>query len=257
MRNLVGLFAPLPTPFTDDSSSISEVRLARLVRHFLDEGVQGFVVGSAAGEYTTLSLAERKQLVELTVRVAAGHPVVVHTTCFATTPTLDLAQHAARAGAQFLIISPPLFGNYTDDEIFQFISFLSHHATLPVAVVDPDRHLNASLRERLTALPTVQLTGPVSGIAAFYPEGSYSDQFSLDECRVSPIVTMAPWRLYPNALANWLPESLKPAGTARVIKAAMELQGFECGPLRGPEKSLQPKLRDLLAEFLMNHSDAA
>ncbi|MCC7435067.1 MAG: dihydrodipicolinate synthase family protein [Methanoregulaceae archaeon] len=257
MRNLVGLFAPLPTPFTDDTSSISEVRLGRLIRHFLDEGVQGFVVGSTVGEFSTLSLAERKHMLELTVRMAEGHPVIVHATCFATSLTLDLAQHAARSGANLLIVSPPPFGEFTDDEVYQFIAFVAHHASLPVAVVDPTRRITAALRERLDALPTVMQTASVSGIAAFYPEGTHSDQFALNEARISPIVTLAPWRLYPDALAHWLPEPLRHAGSARVVKAALELQGFECGPLRGPLASLQDSLRGALTDFALNHSDAA
>lgn len=257
MRNLVGLFAPLPTPFTDDSSSISEVRLARLARHFLNEGVQGFVVGAATGEFSALCLAERKHLIELTMRVSAGYPVIVHTTCFASTATLDLAQFAARAGAQYLVLTPPLYGEFSDDEIFQFISLIAHHSSLPILLSDPERHLGAQLRERIAGLPTVQMAMPIAGVAAFYSEGTHTDQFAVDECRVSPMVTIAPWRLYPDALAHWLPEPLKKAGPARVVKAALELQGFECGPLRGPAQELTTDLRQLLGEFLMNHSSAA
>lgn len=257
MRSLVGLFAPLPTPFTDDTSSISEVRLGRLIRHFLDEGVQGFVVGTAVGEFSTLSLAERKHLLELTMRMAEGHPVLVHTTCFATSPTLDLAQHAGRSGAQLLVLSPPPFGDFTDEEVYQYLAFVSHHSSLPVAVVDPTRRIVGNLRERLQPIPTLKMTSPVSGIAAFYPEGTHSDQFALEEGRVSPLVTIAPWRLYPDALAHWLPEPLRQAGSARVVKAALELQGFECGPLRGPQTTLDSSLRNLLSDYVMNHSDAA
>lgn len=256
MRNLVGLFAPLPTPFTDDTSSVSEVRLARLIRHFTDEGVQGFVIGAECGEFTTLSHAERKTLVEYASRMVGGRPFIVHITCFATTPTLDLAQHAARMGAQFLVLSPPPYGEHTDDEVHQFLSFVAHHAELPVVVTDPQRRLNAAIRDRLAVLPTLQLARPVSGNASFYPEGIYSDQFSLEECCASPMVTIAPWRLYPEALIEWLPEPLRKAGSARVLKAALEIQGLECGPLRGPAQRLDAPLRELLSEYLV-HSDAA
>lgn len=256
MRNLVGLFAPLPTPFTDDTSSISEVRLARLIRHFLNEGVQGFVLGSATGEFTTLSLAERKHLLELTLRMASGLPVIVHATCLATTATLDLAQHASRHGAQMVVITPPLLGEFSDAEVHKFISFVAHHAGIPTLVTDPTRRIVGPLHDQLLESPTVRIATPSTGMSAFYTENTHSDQFVFQDCTATPMVTLAPWRVHPGSLPHWLPEPLRTAGSARVVKAAMEMQGFECGPLRGPQLPLDPALRKLLSEFLVHDSAA-
>lgn len=256
MRNLVGLYAPLPTPFTDDTSSISEVRLARLIRHFLSDGVQGFVIGSAAGEFTTLTLSERKHLLELVQRLAPGAPIIVHATCLQTTATLDLAQHASRHGAQMVVITPPLLGDFTDAEVHKFISFVAHHAGIPTLVTDPHRRVVGGLHDQLLTSPTVKIATPCTGTCAFYPEHTHSDQFTYHECIVSPVITISPWRMHPSSLPHWLPEPLRTAGTARVIKAAMEMQGFECGPLRGPQLALDPALRKSLSDFLAHDSAA-
>ena len=64
MLELAGRFVPLVTPFTDDGSTLSEVRLARLVRFYLDRSVEGLALATETGEFGTLSQDERKQLLE-------------------------------------------------------------------------------------------------------------------------------------------------------------------------------------------------
>ena len=56
--DLPKLLVPLVTPFTDDASSVSEVRLARLVKHLGGQGVEGFVINSDVGEFTAMSFGE-------------------------------------------------------------------------------------------------------------------------------------------------------------------------------------------------------
>src|SRR5690348_16428840 len=97
MVNLAGTFVPLVTPFTDDGATLSEVRIARLVRHFAGQGVAGFVVCTDTGEFTTLSFAERKSMLETTLRESQGAlPVLTNVSTLSTSASLDLTQHAAR-----------------------------------------------------------------------------------------------------------------------------------------------------------------
>ena len=75
-----GVLPALITPFTDDGEAIDAGALAALVDRLVGAGVGGLVPGGSTGEFTTLDHAERRLLVEETIRAAAGRvPVVAGT----------------------------------------------------------------------------------------------------------------------------------------------------------------------------------
>lgn len=256
MRQLVGLFAPLPTPYTDDGSTVGEIRLARLMAWLRLRGIAGFAACTETGEYSVLSLAERKHIAELVLREAHGAPVLVNVTAVATTAALDLAQHASRHGAFGGILAPPR-GDFTDDEVVTHISRVSAHGGLPLVIVDPRNQLSSFSIERLRALPSVSFPVPASGLAAMRGGGTFTDEFSFPEAVLSPLCTFAPKALHPSSPPNLIPTILRNAGTPRLVKAALESQGLELGPLRGPYLPLAPELIALLGHAVETLQDAA
>ena len=66
-----GVLPALITPFTDDGSAVDTGAVAAIVDRLVGAGVAGLVPGGSTGEFTTLSHAERRQLVETTVEAAA------------------------------------------------------------------------------------------------------------------------------------------------------------------------------------------
>jgi 4-hydroxy-tetrahydrodipicolinate synthase len=105
-----GVLPALITPFTDDGSAIDADALDTIVERLIDAGVAGLVPGGSTGEFTTLSHAERRQLVEGTVAAAAGRvPVVAGTGALSTRETVELSVHAEQAGAAAVMIVPPFY----------------------------------------------------------------------------------------------------------------------------------------------------
>src|ERR687885_512454 len=103
-----GVLPALITPFTDDGDAIDTQALAALVNRVIAGGVGGLVPGGSTGEFTTLTNAERRQLVEVTVEAAAGRvPVVAGTGALSTRETVELSVHADQAGAAAVMIVPP------------------------------------------------------------------------------------------------------------------------------------------------------
>ena len=99
------LIAPLVTPYTDDGSTISEIRLARLMRRYREGGLEGVVVGSDAGEFASLSLAERKRLLEWVMRDSGDMAIYVNVTAQTTAIAIDICQDAAANGGNGAILS--------------------------------------------------------------------------------------------------------------------------------------------------------
>jgi dihydrodipicolinate synthase/N-acetylneuraminate lyase len=105
-----GVLPALITPFTDDGDAIDEPALAAIVDRLIAAGVGGLVPGGSTGEFTTLTSAERRQLVEATVAAADGRvPVVAGTGALSTRETVALSVHAERAGAAAVMIVPPFY----------------------------------------------------------------------------------------------------------------------------------------------------
>jgi 4-hydroxy-tetrahydrodipicolinate synthase len=105
-----GVLPALITPFTADGAAIDPAALAAIVERQIDAGVGGLVPGGSTGEFTTLTNAERRQLIELTVAAADGRvPVVAGTGALSTRETVELSVHAERSGATAVMVVPPFY----------------------------------------------------------------------------------------------------------------------------------------------------
>lgn len=239
MLGLCGLFAPIVTPFTDDGDAVSEVRLARLVRHLVQGGIAGFVACTETGEFITTNAAERKQVLEILVREAHGLPVIAHCTRLGTSQSLDLCQHAGRHGAQAAIVMPPYYGVYSEEEIEQHIRRIVQHAGLPIIVVDPQHVVRTHIRDNLSSLPELHYAESLESAFrtrfAIDPSGVSSDEFSFEEAVVSPLVLIDPVAAVDvDADLHPLARLVAHHGRPRVAKAALNLREVEVGPPRSP-----------------------
>jgi 4-hydroxy-tetrahydrodipicolinate synthase len=260
MQTLEGLFAPLVTPFTDDGSSVSEVRFARQIRYLLDEPVDGFVVASDCGEFTSLSGSERKQLLEWGLRMTNGRPMMVNVSSMSTTLSLDLAQHASRHGARAVILMPPYYGTLTAEEIIGFIRTVSHYSNMTTIVVDPQQVITDEVSGALRDMPELLFAHDIDSSKhshlSCHQGFTATDEFAVQECVCTPLALLRP-QLVASALKGAdvdlakliiLEETL---GRTRVSKAGMEALGLDMGPPRPPLRGLAgavgSALRTLLA----------
>ena len=107
---LSGVLVALVTPFTADGAEVDGANLEAHVDRLIRAGAHGLVPGGSTGEFTTLTLDERKYVTELTVKAAGGRvPVVAGTGALSTRDAVDLAAHAAAAGASALMVVPPFY----------------------------------------------------------------------------------------------------------------------------------------------------
>ncbi|KAL3431605.1 hypothetical protein BDV09DRAFT_188277 [Aspergillus tetrazonus] len=131
--NLNGILVALVTPFTDDKTAIDEARLELHIKHMLDAGIHGLVPGGSTGEFTTLSLSERKQLTELCVRFAGGRvPVVAGTGATSTSEAVELAVHAKEVGAAAVMVVPPFYDPVNLQQLTELLAEIHEKSTLPI-----------------------------------------------------------------------------------------------------------------------------
>jgi 4-hydroxy-tetrahydrodipicolinate synthase len=132
-----GVLPALITPFTDDGGAIDTGALTANVDRLIGAGVAGLVPGGSTGEFTTLSHAERRELVEATVEAAAGRvPVVAGTGALSTRETVELSVHAEQAGAAAVMIVPPFY------EPLSWRQLLAHYTAVADAIEIPIMYYN-------------------------------------------------------------------------------------------------------------------
>jgi dihydrodipicolinate synthase/N-acetylneuraminate lyase len=132
-----GVLPALITPFTEDGSAIDTDALAAHVERLIGAGVGGLVPGGSTGEFTTLTHAERRRLVEATVAAAAGRvPVVAGTGALSTRETVELSAHARDAGAAAVMVVPPFY------EAPSWRELLAHYSAVADAIDIPIMYYN-------------------------------------------------------------------------------------------------------------------
>jgi dihydrodipicolinate synthase/N-acetylneuraminate lyase len=132
-QELKGIMVALITPFTPDQKSIDEPAYKTHIDRLIDAGVHGLVPGGSTGEFTVLSYEERKQLVELTVKFAAGRvPVLAGIGDLSTERAVDLAVHAGQAGAASVMVVPPFYDALNLSELHEFLGEIHKASKLPI-----------------------------------------------------------------------------------------------------------------------------
>lgn len=119
---LKGILVALVTPFTADGTAVDLQALDAHINRQIEAGVHGLVPNGSTGEFTTLSDAERRQVVEQTVRSAKGRvPVVAGVGDLSTARTVEHARHAAAAGVSALMVVPPFYEPLSLAQLHEFL----------------------------------------------------------------------------------------------------------------------------------------
>ena len=127
-----GIIPAITTPF-DATGAIDLDALERNLAALLDAGVHGFVATGTMGEAGSLSAAERRTVIEATVRAADGRvPVIAGVSAGTAAAASAFATDAADAGADALMLLPPLGYRGDEREIVAFYRAVGAAAGLPL-----------------------------------------------------------------------------------------------------------------------------
>jgi 4-hydroxy-tetrahydrodipicolinate synthase len=168
-EHMVGVWAANLTPF-NDALQLDEKAYRENLNHWVNDLKLGglFIAGKQA-EFFSMSIAERKRLIDLSVEVAsdagnrngAGACGIV-TSCSDTNldVVLELAEHSKNVGADYVIVHSPVlhFGADTDETIYEYYRYLSEKIDLGLAMWNhPDCGyvMSPELCARIAELPNV------------------------------------------------------------------------------------------------------
>ncbi len=132
IENLKGTFVALITPM-DSAGNILFEALPDLLEFHRRNGVAGAVSGGTNSEATSLSVAERKRLLEATLAQGEGLHIMAGTGATSVTDALDLTRHAAECGAVAALVVPPFFVKTPSVEgLYRYFMTLLDGADIPL-----------------------------------------------------------------------------------------------------------------------------
>src|SRR5262245_36021259 len=109
MTKPAGVIVPCITVFQEDER-IDDEATGEHIRWLVEAGVDGVTPCGSSGELIALTLEERKRLISLAMDAVGGRvPVLPSTGCYSTRETVELSQHAERAGAHGVMVVLPYY----------------------------------------------------------------------------------------------------------------------------------------------------
>jgi len=128
-----GSIVALITPFRN--GSIDPSALQSLVEWHIEQGTHGLVPVGTTGESPTLSHAEHERVVELVVEAAARRvPVIAGAGSNSTDEAIHLAEHAARVGADAILVVTPYYNKPTQEGLFAHFKAVHDAIDLPLII---------------------------------------------------------------------------------------------------------------------------
>jgi 4-hydroxy-tetrahydrodipicolinate synthase len=129
-----GSWVAIPTPFTEDDE-VDYSGFHTLVDFQIEHGTDGLLLMGSTGESSALSMDERRAILDEVLAYTKDRILTLAgTTCGNTKQTVELSQHAQRAGADGLLLVVPPYLRPTQDGIYEHLKTVAGSVDLPVAI---------------------------------------------------------------------------------------------------------------------------
>ena len=173
-----GSYTALITPFAD--GKVDEAAFRKLVDWQIESGTNGLVPVGTTGESPTLSHAEHDRVIEICIEQTAGRvPLIAGAGSNSTAEAVRLAEHAAKAGADAVLIVSPYYNKPTQDGLYCHFTAVAGAVEVPVIVYDiPGRSIVRVSDDTLARM------------AADYPNISGIKDATSDVARPPKLVTL-------------------------------------------------------------------
>lgn len=132
------------TPFTENGEQIDYVALEKYL-HFLEEkGVKTILTSGTTGEFASLTLDERKQLVQFCRKHYNGK-IVNHIGTSSIKETIELLHHSSNYCDAVISLPPFYYANTTEEGIYQYFRTILRVTTQPFYIYNFPKHTQVTV----------------------------------------------------------------------------------------------------------------
>lgn len=127
-----GIIPPVSTIFTDDGQ-LDQQGMGRLIDYLIDSEVNGLFFLGSGGEFSQMSLEERKEVAAFAIKHVSGRvPVLIGTGSTSTSEVIKLSNHSKEHGADAVVIINPYYFTLTEEKLFKHYADIAESVDIPI-----------------------------------------------------------------------------------------------------------------------------
>ncbi len=137
MKDIKEIKGVIPAMFTvfDENENIDEKATKDYVEYLISKKIDGLYLTGSTGEGFLMDVDERKRYVEVVVdAVSKRIPIIVHVGAIGTKISIELAEHAAKVGADAVSSVPPFYWSFGKENIIKYYRDIASATNLPMIV---------------------------------------------------------------------------------------------------------------------------
>ncbi|MGX6979568.1 4-hydroxy-tetrahydrodipicolinate synthase [Vagococcus elongatus] len=288
-----GSIVALVTPFTQEGKVDFE-KLETLINWHIDNDTDGIVVFGTTGESPTLTIDEEKEIVACAVKTSNGRiPIIAGSGSNSTQEALHRSLLFEGMGVDGLLLITPYYNKTNEEGMKQHFLTVADKVNIPIILYNvPSRtgcQISIPVLKELSLHPNIVAIKEASGDISYVMEVSklITDDFSLlsgNDDTIFPLLSVGGTGVI-SVWANIMPKEvhelvktfedgdiatslqiqqnhLQLINTLFVetnpipVKNAMNMLGFQVGPLRLPLADLSEANEKLLSEVLKSYREA-
>ncbi|URM33507.1 dihydrodipicolinate synthase family protein [Cytobacillus firmus] len=129
-----GIIPPVVTLF-DEAGNLDLELNRRYLDKLISRNTHGILLMGSSGEFSSLSIEERKLYVREMIKHIHGRvKVMVGVGHTALKEVLELTSYAEEQGADGVLVVSPYYWKLSDDQLYRFYSTVANHTELPVFI---------------------------------------------------------------------------------------------------------------------------
>lgn len=135
-----GAITPVITVF-DKQGKIDAAGNTQHINRLIDEGINGLLFLGSIGEFFALTMDEKKEFIDLVVRVVDKRvPVLIGTGGTILAEVIELTNYAQQAGADAVVVISPYYFQLGNEVLYRYYAELARNTTMPIMIYNfPDR----------------------------------------------------------------------------------------------------------------------
>jgi dihydrodipicolinate synthase/N-acetylneuraminate lyase len=234
-----GVLPAIVTP-KDDHGKVDLKKIKPIVDFLFSKGVDGLHVNGTTGEFASLSVEERKLILEECISAAKGRGIIINQVgAVATRDVVALAEHSAMAGADAVSSVPPFYYPTTRAMILNHYRRISESSGLPVVIYDNPTTTGTTITPDIAGMLSAEDT--VHGIKVARGDMYATARFAnLKQSKfvIYPVetfylsgLTISDYAGTIGSMSNWIPEifvGIRLNYQSGNIRRAAELQRLVC-----------------------------
>ena len=247
------------------------------------------IICGTTGESATLTEQEHMDVIKFTIeRVNHRIPVIAGTGSNSTATAVQLSKEAAAAGAEGLLLVTPYYNKATQNGLIAHYTRIANEAKIPAVLYNVPSRTGCAIQPETVAhlIKNVEYitgikeaSGNIGNVAKIMHlcDGKI-DLYSGNDDQIVPLLSLGGLGVI-SVLSNVAPKYVHDMvykffdgdvqGSCKMqlealplcdalfcevnpipVKAAMNLMGKECGPLRGPLTEIEPQHKELLKKAI-------